>query len=119
MSNPRLSESQVEQAQKAIGKIRKEIRKIANNDPNLIFAFRRKIYKELIYDERGKPLERKRLKEKIVKKQKGLCRICKRKLPSRGSVLDRREAIKGYNEKNVRLICEKCDRAVQEKRKFK
>jgi len=119
MSNPQLNENQLAQAHKLIAKIKKEIETLAKNNPEAIFAFRRKIYKELMYDERSKPMERKKLKDKMRKKQKGLCPLCKQELPEKSAVLDRAEAIKGYLEENVRLICPDCDKKTQEARGFK
>ncbi|MDO8452250.1 MAG: hypothetical protein Q7S79_00705 [bacterium] len=119
MSNPQLGETQLEQAHRLIAKIRKEIEILAKNNPETTFAFRRKIYKELMYDERSKPAERKKLKDKMWKKQKGICPLCKEELLERGAVLDRIKAIKGYKEENVRLICPSCDRKVQEKRGYR
>jgi len=119
MTNPQLNEIQLIQAHKLIAKIKKEIDMLAKNNPEAIFAFRRKIYKELMYDERNKPMERKKLKDKMRKKQKGICPTCKQGLPEKGAVLDRTEAIKGYVEKNVRLLCPECDKKIQEARRFK
>lgn len=64
-------------------------------------------------------MERKKLKDKMWKKQKGICPLCKQELPEKGAVLDRREAIKGYNEENVRLICPTCDTKIQEEKGYK
>lgn len=119
MPNPRLNETQLKQAHKLLARIRKDINSLAHKNAELIFAFRRKIYKELMYDERSKPMERKKLKDKMWKKQKGICPLCKQELPEKGAVLDRREAIKGYNEENVRLICPACDTKIQEERSYK
>lgn len=119
MPNPRLNETQLKQAHKLIARIRKEIKTLAKNNPEAIFAFRRKIYKELMYDERGKPAKRKKLKSKMRKKQKGICSICKQELPARGAVSDRGEAAKGYTEENVKLICPDCNIRTQEERGFK
>lgn len=119
MANPQLNQTQLSKVKKLLNKIRKEINKLANNNPELIFAFRRKIYKELSYDERSKPIKRRKLKEKMWKKQKGLCFECKKKLSKNGGILDRLKAIDGYIEKNVRLICPRCDRRIQEKRSYK
>lgn len=119
MANPQLSQAQFSKANKLLNKIRKEMKKLASNNPELIFAFRRKIYKELTYDERSKPARRKKLKKKIWKKQAGHCFKCKKKLPKNSGVLDRLRAIDGYTEKNVRLICPRCDRKIQEKRGYK
>ena len=119
MSNPQLNEIQLKQAHKLIAKIRKEIETLAKNNSKAVFAFRRKIYKELIYDERNRPMERKKLKDIMWKKQKGICRLCKEKLSERGAVLDRTEAIEGYKEENIRLICSSCDTKTQEERGYK
>lgn len=119
MSNPQLNEKQLTQAHRLIAKIKKEIETLGKNNPQAIFAFRRKIYKELMYDERSKPRERKKLKDKMWKKQKGICLLCKQELPEKGAVLDRTEAIKGYVEENVRLLCPGCDKKIQEGRGFK
>jgi len=119
MPNPQLNKDQLKQAHRLIEKVKKEIEKLAQNDPEVVFAFRRKVYKELMYEKRGKPVERKKLKEKMWKKQKGICPLCKQKLLERGVVLDRTRAIEGYKEGNVRLICPDCDRKVQETRGFR
>lgn len=119
MPNPRLNDEQLEDAKKLLDKIRKEIAKLANNDFEMIFAYRRKIYKELTYDERGKPRERNRLKVLLWEKQQGRCRMCKKRMIRGRSVLDRKKAIDGYTEKNVRLICMECDRKTQEKRGYR
>ncbi|MBI5152862.1 MAG: hypothetical protein HZA36_00140 [Parcubacteria group bacterium] len=119
MSNPQLNETQLKQAHRLIAKVRKWIETLAKNNPEAIFAFRRKIYKELMYDERSKPMERKRLKDKMWKKQNGICPLCRQRLPEKGAVLDRIKAIGGYKEGNVRLICASCDGKVQEERGYK
>jgi hypothetical protein len=107
--NPQLSPDQRDEAHKLLAEIRERIRRLAGDDPGLVFAYRRKIYKELNYDERGKPAKRKRLKRQLTKASDGKCRSCGELLPPRGSVLDRREAIDGYNAANVDLICRSCD----------
>ena len=76
------------------------------------FAFRRKIRKELMYDERGKPVQRRKLKDLMWKKQKGICPECGRELPLKYAVLDR-------VEENVRLICPDCDKKIQQERGYK
>lgn len=119
MPNPQLNKLQLQQAKKLLDKIRKEINTLANDDPNLVFAFRRKIRKELTYDERGKPAQRRKLKDLLRRKQKGVCTICKKELPEKYAVSDRFEAIKGYTEENVRLICTDCDKKVQAERGYK
>jgi ssDNA-binding Zn-finger/Zn-ribbon topoisomerase 1 len=84
----------------------------------LLFALRRKIVKELGYDERSKPMVRRALKRKMHKKQNGICPLCNEALPERYSVLDRFKAVDGYVEANVRLICAECDAKVQNERGY-
>jgi len=119
MPNPQLNEIQLKQANILLDKIRKEIKTLAGNDTELIFAFRRKIRKMLMYDERGTPITRRKLKDLMWKRQKGICPVCKKELPEKYAVLDRFKAIKGYTEENVRLICSDCDKKIQEDRGYK
>lgn len=119
MPNPQLNKAQIKQAHSLLDKIRKQIVVLAKDSPELIFAFRKKIRKELTYDERSKPVVRKKLKGLMWKKQNGICPLCNKELPLRYTVLDRTEAIKGYVEQNVRLIHSDCDRMVQEERGYK
>src|SRR2546427_67504 len=49
---------------------------LSAGDPELKFAYRRKIGKELGYDERSKPTIRRALKMKKRKAQDGKCAIC-------------------------------------------
>jgi hypothetical protein len=119
MPNPQLNKSQLKQTKELLDEIRDKIKTLSNNDPSLIFAFRRKIGKELTYDERSKPAKRRKLKELMRKKQKGICPICRKKLPKNYAVLDRTEAIKGYVEENVKLICAKCTRRILKERGYR
>jgi len=119
MPNPQLSKSQLQQAKELLDEIRGKIKALANNDRELIFAFRRKVRKELMYDERSTPIQRRKLKDLMWKKQKGICPECGNKLPLKYSVLDREEAIKGYVENNVELICPDCDKKRQRGRGYR
>ena len=65
--------------------------------------FIEKIAKELVYLERSKPADRKKLKIQKFKEQNGLCTICGEALPTSGAELDRKEAIKGYTPENTHL----------------
>lgn len=78
-----------------------------------MFAYRRKIFKELTYDERSKPIVRRKLKNEKWKEQRGLCAICGKELPEAYTVLDRLSAAEGYTKKNTRLIHQECDVAHQ------
>jgi hypothetical protein len=79
----------------------------------LLFAYRRKIFKELGYDERSKPMVRRKLKDQKWKEQRGLCAICGKDLPVKYTVLDRFRAADGYTPENTRLIHPECDVAHQ------
>ena len=99
--------------------IRKRLEKLSGGDTQLLWALRRKLTKELGYDERGKPMHRKILKLKKMASQKGLCAVCDEILPEKNSVLDRLQAMAGYTEANTRLICRPCDIRIQEKRGYR
>ena len=79
-----------------------------------MFAYRRKLFKELTYDERGKPMARRKLKDQKWKQQRGICAVCKRELPEKYAVLDRLNASDGYTAENTRLIHQQCDVEQQE-----
>ena len=74
-------------------------------------TLRRKLGKSLIYDERGTPMHRRRIKTLKREEQQGRCTICREILPERGAVLDRFEAMKGYTLENTRLLCSECDQS--------
>lgn len=117
-SGRRLTESELEKARAILAMTRNEIARVAGDDKSLLWALRRKVYKELVYDERSKPMARRMLKFKLFARQKGLCAGCTRELPEKYSILDRREAMKGYTEENCKLLCSECDQKAQAKRKY-
>ena len=120
MENPRLNPVQLEKAKILLQKIRKEITKLSRGDANLIFAYKKKIRKELTYDERGNPAHRRNLKEQMWLKQQGFCAICKKKLTLKYSELDRHYAPRGYVENNnVRLVHHQCHIKDQKKKGYK
>jgi len=92
--------------------------KLGRNDSELLFALRRKLAKSLIYDERGTPMHRRRIKMLKREEQQGQCTVCCQALPKRGAVLDRFEAMRGYTLEDTRLLCSECDSRVQEERNF-
>ncbi len=100
--------------------VRQSIAHLAADDPTLLFAFRRKLAKELIFDERSKPSKRKMLKRRKLLAQNGKCANCGEDLPSGGfgAVLDRIEAMAGYTDDNTHLICSSCDQKIQMRRGF-
>lgn len=119
MPNRRLTEDELTSlARPLIEEVRAKLKAMADGQPDLHWALRRKLYKELVYDERSKPAQRVALKRKKRLEQKQLCKICQQPLPSKGSVLDRLEAMKGYTIENTRLICSSCDTKTQTDRHY-
>jgi hypothetical protein len=100
--------------------VRARLQSLGAGSPELLFALRRKLYKELSYDERGKPMQRKVLKAAKYAEQHGKCAECCCELEQLGknAVLDRAEAIRGYVPGNVRLLCHPCDRKLQAERNY-
>jgi ribosomal protein L44E len=118
MTNRQLSESELGKANNLLAEIRSRLSELAGDDKELLFAYRRKIYKELSYDERGKPMHRRKLKQLKRVKQNGLCAVCDQELPEKYVVLDRLNAFEGYTEQNTRLIHQACDAKIQESRRY-
>jgi hypothetical protein len=118
MTNRRLSPDELEHANTLLESIRIRLRELAGPDADLLFAYRRKVYKELIYDERDKPMVRRRLKALKRKEQGGVCPLCNKPLPATYCVLDRFVAAAGYTAENTRLICRECDVRTQESRGY-
>ena len=118
MANRNLTPVELEASRALLTNIRERLTSLAGGDAELLFAYRRKIAKELGYDERKHPMARRKLKAQKRKEQGGVCARCPDKLPERYAVLDRIVASKGYTAENTRLICEKCDREVQAERGY-
>jgi transcription initiation factor IIE alpha subunit len=74
--------------------------------------------KELTYDERSKPMQRRALKLRKIRDQNGRCPECGEALPTAGAVLDRLQAMAGYAAENTRLICQPCDTRIQGERRY-
>ena len=102
-----------------LDQVRLILQRASNRDPELHWALRRKLAKELIYDEREKPAKRKRLKRQKRRQQGDKCQKCGLDLPQRGAVLDRFVAMKGYTLENTRLLCPSCDSELQGSRSYK
>jgi ribosomal protein L44E len=98
---------------------RKRLQNLSNGDATLLWALRRKLYKELTYDERSKPMQRRKLKNEKRAEQDNKCALCGDSLPVTYAVLDRIHAMEGYTRENTRLICAKCDIGVQRERRYK
>lgn len=113
-----LDETELATARALLSDIRALIDTAAGTDERLRFALNRKVYKELSYDERGKPNARQSLKARMVKAQDGHCAGCAKPLPDNDTVLDRLSADAGYVEGNVRVLCRPCDLAIQRGRGF-
>ena len=119
MANRTLSPSELVIANTLLVDIRSKLEAMSGDDASLLWALRRKVYKELTYDERGKPMERRKLKESKWKLQRGICPACGNSLPEKYCVLDRIEAMKGYTHENTRLICAPCDARLQADKGYK
>ncbi len=118
MANRRLSPTELADATQLLNRIRSDLGCLAATDAALLWALRRKVYKELCYDERGKPAYRRRLKQLKHHDQDGVCAGCRKLLPVRYAILDRLDAMGGYTIENTRLICHDCDIATQEERRY-
>jgi hypothetical protein len=118
MPNRRLTDDELKRANTLLARIRQELAALSQRDPHLLFAYRRRIAKELGYDERSKPTVRRRLKVLKRREQEGLCPVCKKPLPEKYVVLDRINAADGYTARNTRLIHDTCDRVVQKQRGY-
>ena len=91
MPNRRLTPEELVEANALLNRIRVRLEGLAGDDAALLFAFRRKIYKELSYDERGKPALRNKLKAFKRGQQSDRCAECDGPLPASGAVIDRLE----------------------------
>lgn len=101
-----------------VDQVRLRLRELSGADDALLWALRRKLAKELSYDERGTPTHRVMLKRQKRLEQDNLCALCPAVLPDPGAVLDRLEAMKGYTKQNTRLLCPSCDTSVQQRRRY-
>jgi ribosomal protein L44E len=118
MANRQLSDEELAHANGLLGEIRKRLDELSEGDEELLFAYRRKIYKELTYDERGKPIQRKKLKDQKRAEQDNRCAVCGESLPEKYVVLDRFRAAAGYTRENTRVIHQGCDAQVQKSRGY-
>lgn len=116
MANPRLTPEQLDLAHALLDEVRARLADLSGGNKELLFAYRRKVYKELMHDERS--MVRRRLKQLKMKEQEGLCPLCNEPLPERGAVLDRTRAVDGYTPENTRLIHAACDVAHQAARGY-
>ncbi|MGA3288440.1 MAG: hypothetical protein ABSD46_13580 [Bacteroidota bacterium] len=120
LANRRLTEEEIKKLFTPLfSEVRKRLTALSRGKKDLRWALQRKLLKELIYDERGKPMYRRKLKEQKRLEQNNKCAVCGSKLPTKYSVLDRFKAMKGYTIKNTRLICQSCDTTIQQQRGYK
>jgi ribosomal protein L44E len=120
MPNRQLSSEEIEHLfSPLISDVRQRLSDLSKGDKDLLWALRRKLYKELTYDERGKPMHRRKLKGVKRAEQDNKCPLCLESLPSEYAVLDRIEAMKGYTQENTRLLCQSCDTRIQQERGYK
>ena len=120
MANRQLTKDELESlAHPLLAEIRGKLQQLSGGDAALRWALRRKITKELGYDERNKPAHRTALKKLKRKEQGGVCALCNASVPHDGSVLDRVEAMGGYTVAKTRVLSPDCDRDVQKKRGFR
>jgi ribosomal protein L44E len=120
MPNRQLTKEELE---KLFAPLLKEVRDrlsiLSGGNGDMQWALRRKLSKELTYDERGGPMQRRKLKELKRAEQDNKCTVCAVSLPAKYAVLDRIETMKGYTPENTRLICQACDTRVQQERGYK
>lgn len=118
MANRVLTTDELERASELLADIRGRLVKLSNGDARLLFAYRRKVVKELGYDERGKPSHRKKLKLLKWGVQNQRCAHCGEEMPVEYSELDRRNAADGYTEDNTELVHDKCHRERQAAKRY-
>jgi len=106
--NRNLTHEEVKRANELLAGIRERLTKLAAGDSLILFAYRRKIAKELAYDERGKPGARKQLKALKWGQQGKKCAHCGEEMPLKNSELDRKNAADGYTEENTELVHHYC-----------
>src|SRR3954465_7355708 len=103
-----LTVEQLEASNALYLRVRDELNKLACGDERLLFAYRRRVFLKLLYDERGKPAQRRALKLRKMKAQNGICALCPDQLPEKGAELDRLNPFGGYTDVNTRLVHHDC-----------
>ena len=118
MPNRNLNADELQRANSLLMEIREKLKYLAGDDRLLHFAYRRKIVKELGYDERGKPGHRGKLKALKWGLQNRRCAKCGEEMPLKYSELDRKIAADGYTEENTELVHAKCHQARQAAKRY-
>lgn len=119
MANRVLTNDERDRLLPLLDDVRKRLRELSGADDDLHWAFRRRLFNQLQYDERLKPPYRAALKKKKRLEQNGLCNVCKTTLPESHAILDRYEGMKGYTLKNTQLLCQHCDIEKQRRLKYR
>jgi hypothetical protein len=117
MTNRNLTQDELKLANDLLTQIREQLTALSGDDPDLLFAYRRKVAKQLIYDERSTPAHRRKLKA-LKRKDQDICPDCREPLPEKYAVLDRKNASYGYTDSNTELICPGCDRKRQTAKRY-
>jgi hypothetical protein len=118
MPNRTLAPDELKNAGILLAEIRQRLELLGGDDPLLLFAYRRKIVKELGYDERSKPGVRAKLKAMKWGLQNGKCAHCYEEMPIAYSELDRKNAADGYTVENTELVHAKCHQARQAAKRY-
>lgn len=118
MPNRTLTPNELKNANDLLKDIRDRLLTLAGGDSLLLFAYRRKVVKELGYDERSKPLVRAKLKALKWGLQNGMCAECGREMLLKYSELDRKNASDGYTAENTELVHAECHQMRQAKKRY-
>jgi len=118
MANRILTPDERKLAHGLLEEIRNRIEQLSGGDPQLRFAYRRKIVKELGYGEKSHPMVRKQLKKLKWDLQNARCAHCGDEMELRYSELDRKVAADGYTEANTQLIHAKCHHERQAAKRY-
>jgi hypothetical protein len=81
--NRRLTDEERDHLLPLLNDVRERLRVLAGDDAELLWALRRKLYKELMYDERGKPMQRRALKTFKRKEQEAAAPSARANSPTR------------------------------------
>ena len=118
MAHRNLDSNELKRANELLTEIRERLAQLAAGDPLLLFAYRRKIFKELGYDERGKPSVRNKLKAMKWGLQNGKCAHCGDDMLLEYSELDRKYAPDGYTVENTDLVHAKYHQTRQAEKRY-
>lgn len=118
MPNRRLTPDEIASLNELQAQTVDALDKLAGQNPELLFALRRRLYTRLMHLERGTPAHRTKLKAEKWKTQGGFCAVCKKEMAQKGSELDRFVAWKGYTAENTRLVHHECHVEDQRRKGF-